>query len=248
MSAADGIPVYAPDARAALGAEAGIPLPASLNAARAGRYDRYRFAGRGDGRFSYNGGLEWRPARDPRDPLARAGHERHLQGARHRLPIVHHRPLPLRTGRPAGRDLRVRQRVARCGRRADRQPGPEIGTGQVFRPGDRAVAARRLRCLARLLALQDRQAGHQPVGRRAAAGRGQVQAGRVGHRVADLRRHPGTRPAPLLDGAEQARRDPRDPPIDAARQQPSGVEPPCATRCAAAPGANSSCAPTTRRR
>ena len=27
----------------------------------AGRYDRYSFAGRNDGKFTYNGGLEWRP-------------------------------------------------------------------------------------------------------------------------------------------------------------------------------------------
>ncbi len=49
--------------RAALGAEASIPLLASVNATLAGRYDRYSFADRSDGRFTYNGGLEWRPTR-----------------------------------------------------------------------------------------------------------------------------------------------------------------------------------------
>ena len=49
--------------RAALGAEFSIPLLAPLNATLAGRYDRYEFAGRSDGRFTYNGGLEWRPSR-----------------------------------------------------------------------------------------------------------------------------------------------------------------------------------------
>jgi iron complex outermembrane receptor protein len=49
--------------RAALGAEASIPLLASVNATLAGRYDRYSFAERSDGRFTYNGGLEWRPTR-----------------------------------------------------------------------------------------------------------------------------------------------------------------------------------------
>ncbi|OON60024.1 TonB-dependent receptor [Massilia sp. KIM] len=50
--------------RAALGAEASIPLLAKLTATLAGRYDRYEFAGRHDGRFTYNGGLEWRPSRE----------------------------------------------------------------------------------------------------------------------------------------------------------------------------------------
>lgn len=48
--------------RAALGLEASIPLLAQLSATAAGRYDRYQFAGRSDGRFTYNAGLEWRPA------------------------------------------------------------------------------------------------------------------------------------------------------------------------------------------
>ena len=33
----------------------------TLAATVAGRYDRYSFAGRSDGKFTYNGGLEWRP-------------------------------------------------------------------------------------------------------------------------------------------------------------------------------------------
>ncbi|MYN04185.1 TonB-dependent receptor [Pseudoduganella sp. DS3] len=48
--------------RYAVGAEAGIPIVKGLDATVAGRYDHYSFAGRGDGRFTYNGGLEWRPA------------------------------------------------------------------------------------------------------------------------------------------------------------------------------------------
>ena len=49
--------------RYALGAEASIPLLQTLTSTVAGRYDRYSFAGRHDGRFTYNGGLEWRPAK-----------------------------------------------------------------------------------------------------------------------------------------------------------------------------------------
>ncbi|GAB2862579.1 TonB-dependent receptor [Pseudoduganella ginsengisoli] len=48
--------------RAAVGVEANIPLIKEVAATVAGRYDRYEFAGRSDGRFTYNGGLEWRPA------------------------------------------------------------------------------------------------------------------------------------------------------------------------------------------
>ncbi|WP_035374544.1 TonB-dependent receptor plug domain-containing protein [Pseudoduganella violaceinigra] len=48
--------------RFAVGAEASIPLVKSLDATLAGRYDRYTFAGRADGKFTYNGGIEWRPA------------------------------------------------------------------------------------------------------------------------------------------------------------------------------------------
>ncbi|MYM32747.1 TonB-dependent receptor [Duganella sp. FT94W] len=48
--------------RYAVGVETNIPVIASVNATLAGRYDRYNFAGRTDGKFTYNGGLEWRPA------------------------------------------------------------------------------------------------------------------------------------------------------------------------------------------
>ncbi|MRW86447.1 TonB-dependent receptor [Pseudoduganella sp. FT26W] len=48
--------------RYALGAEASIPVIKSVDATLAGRYDRYNFAGRNDGKFTYNGGIEWRPA------------------------------------------------------------------------------------------------------------------------------------------------------------------------------------------
>lgn len=48
--------------RYAVGVEAGIPVVKGLDATVAGRYDHYSFAGRGDGRFTYNGGVEWRPA------------------------------------------------------------------------------------------------------------------------------------------------------------------------------------------
>ena len=47
--------------RFAVGAEASIPIVKTLAATVAGRYDRYSFAGRSDGKFTYNGGLEWRP-------------------------------------------------------------------------------------------------------------------------------------------------------------------------------------------
>jgi iron complex outermembrane receptor protein len=47
--------------RYALGAEVNIPVVDTLSATLAGRYDRYSFAGRNDGKFTYNGGVEWRP-------------------------------------------------------------------------------------------------------------------------------------------------------------------------------------------
>ncbi|TFW30660.1 TonB-dependent receptor [Duganella callida] len=47
--------------RYALGAEASIPVIETVDATLAGRYDRYNFAGRDDGKFTYNGGIEWRP-------------------------------------------------------------------------------------------------------------------------------------------------------------------------------------------
>ncbi|HEX8611066.1 MAG TPA: TonB-dependent receptor [Telluria sp.] len=47
--------------RYALGVEASVPLLADLNATLAGRYDRYNFAGRNEGKLTYNAGAEWRP-------------------------------------------------------------------------------------------------------------------------------------------------------------------------------------------
>jgi len=49
--------------RYALGAEVNIPVIDTVSATLAGRYDRYSFAGRNDGKFTYNGGVEWRPAK-----------------------------------------------------------------------------------------------------------------------------------------------------------------------------------------
>ncbi|NRR30813.1 TonB-dependent receptor [Oxalobacteraceae bacterium] len=49
--------------RYALGAEANIPLLSTLNASLAGRYDRYSFADRSEGKLTYNAGLEFRPAK-----------------------------------------------------------------------------------------------------------------------------------------------------------------------------------------
>ncbi|MGK5029300.1 TonB-dependent receptor plug domain-containing protein [Janthinobacterium sp. MDT1-19] len=50
--------------RYALGAELNLPLHEKLIGTLAGRYDRYSFAGRHEGKFTYNGGLELRPAPD----------------------------------------------------------------------------------------------------------------------------------------------------------------------------------------
>ncbi|MEO5935244.1 MAG: TonB-dependent receptor [Duganella sp.] len=49
--------------RFAAGVEANVPLLPQLSATVAGRYDRYSFAGRDDGKATYNGGLEWRPVK-----------------------------------------------------------------------------------------------------------------------------------------------------------------------------------------
>ena len=49
--------------RFAAGVEASVPLLPQLSATLAGRYDRYSFAGRDDGKATYNGGLEWRPVK-----------------------------------------------------------------------------------------------------------------------------------------------------------------------------------------
>ncbi len=50
--------------RYALGAEVNLPLHEKLTGTLAGRYDRYNFAGRSDGKFTYNGGLELRPTKE----------------------------------------------------------------------------------------------------------------------------------------------------------------------------------------
>ena len=50
--------------RYALGAEASIPLLKTLTGTLAGRYDRYEFADRNNGKFTYNAGLELRPTKD----------------------------------------------------------------------------------------------------------------------------------------------------------------------------------------
>jgi iron complex outermembrane receptor protein len=49
--------------RYAVGAEFNIPVIKTVDATLAGRYDRYSYAGRDDGKFTYNGGIEWRPAK-----------------------------------------------------------------------------------------------------------------------------------------------------------------------------------------
>jgi iron complex outermembrane receptor protein len=49
--------------RYALGIEANIPILESVTGTLATRYDRYSFAGRHDGKLTYNAGLEWRPAK-----------------------------------------------------------------------------------------------------------------------------------------------------------------------------------------
>src|SRR5471030_1342330 len=96
-------------------------------------------------------------ARRLRHQLPRAGHELHLPGAEQRLLLGDHRLLPLPPGRRADLQLRLRQRLAGSELCADRQQGPEVGEGQVLRPGPGLVAQRGLRCLGRLLEHQDRQ-------------------------------------------------------------------------------------------
>jgi outer membrane receptor protein involved in Fe transport len=48
--------------RLALGTELNAPLTRQLTATVAGRYDRYSYAGNDVGKFTYNGGLEYRPS------------------------------------------------------------------------------------------------------------------------------------------------------------------------------------------
>ncbi len=49
--------------RYALGVEASVPLLKDLSSTLAGRYDRYNYAGRNEGKLTYNAGAEWRPAK-----------------------------------------------------------------------------------------------------------------------------------------------------------------------------------------
>lgn len=50
--------------RYAAGAELNVPLLSTLTGTLAGRYDRYEFAERSNGKFTYNGGLELRPRKE----------------------------------------------------------------------------------------------------------------------------------------------------------------------------------------
>ncbi|WP_295933638.1 TonB-dependent receptor [uncultured Xanthomonas sp.] len=47
--------------RWALASELRLPVLSTVSLSLAGRYDQYRFAGRSLGKFTYSGGLEWRP-------------------------------------------------------------------------------------------------------------------------------------------------------------------------------------------
>ncbi|MEZ5543648.1 MAG: TonB-dependent receptor [Lysobacteraceae bacterium] len=47
--------------RWALASEVRMPVLETLDLSLAGRYDQYRFAGRDPGRFTWSGGIEWRP-------------------------------------------------------------------------------------------------------------------------------------------------------------------------------------------
>src|SRR5471032_1613370 len=128
-------------------------------------------------------------ARRLRHQLPRAGHELHLPGAEQRLLLGDHRLLPLPPGRRADLQLRLRQRLAGSELCADRQQGPEVGEGQVLRPGPGLVAQRGLRCLGRLLEHQDRQPDRQPRPGHAAQGGSRLPPGRQGHQLAELRRY-----------------------------------------------------------
>jgi iron complex outermembrane receptor protein len=50
--------------RYAVGGELNVPILQEVTGTLAGRYDGYRFAGRRDGKFTYNGGLEFRPTKE----------------------------------------------------------------------------------------------------------------------------------------------------------------------------------------
>src|SRR3546814_3317540 len=59
-----------------------MPVLDSLNLSVAGRYDQYRYSGRTQSKFTYSGGLEWRPI----DTLLVRG----SYGTAFRAPELHH--------------------------------------------------------------------------------------------------------------------------------------------------------------
>lgn len=68
--------------RWALASELRMPVLDTLNLSLAGRYDQYRYSGRTQSRFTYSGGLEWRPF----DTLLVRG----SYGTAFRAPELHH--------------------------------------------------------------------------------------------------------------------------------------------------------------
>jgi outer membrane receptor protein involved in Fe transport len=68
--------------RWALASELRMPVLDSLNLSVAGRYDQYRYSGRTQSKFTYSGGLEWRPI----DKLLVRG----SYGTAFRAPELHH--------------------------------------------------------------------------------------------------------------------------------------------------------------
>lgn len=68
--------------RWALASELRMPVLDSLNLSVAGRYDQYRYSGRSQSKFTYSGGLEWRPV----DSLLVRG----SYGTAFRAPELHH--------------------------------------------------------------------------------------------------------------------------------------------------------------
>ena len=68
--------------RWALASELRMPVLDSLNLSVAGRYDQYRYSGRSQSKFTYSGGLEWRPIESL---LVRGSY-----GTAFRAPELHH--------------------------------------------------------------------------------------------------------------------------------------------------------------
>src|SRR3546814_7412448 len=68
--------------RWAVASELRMPVLDSLNLSVAGRYDQYRYSGRTQSKFTYSGGLEWRPI----DTLLVRG----SYGTAFRAPELHH--------------------------------------------------------------------------------------------------------------------------------------------------------------